>query len=79
MKFVYETRADYITNYVSGSQVRQSYLLKYIRTFNENALVKQYQFNYTRDMYSHLNEVVESSGDETKLNSTVFSVGEQIQ
>ena len=76
VKFLYENRIDQNTLYVAGTKMKQSVLLKYIRTYAESNIVREYKFNYTKDVYTHLNEVVEYAGEgETKLNSTVFSWG----
>jgi RHS repeat-associated protein len=74
--FTYETRADVITLYTSGSKLNMSQRLKKIETYCEGTKVKTYQFNYIFDGFSKLNEIIEYGTDgTTKFNSTVADWG----
>ena len=81
ISFNYKLRSDKNTGYDAGSPLSSQYLLdKIIITADDNIVVKNYQFNYGFDnVNSLLKEVIESAGNGTTLNSTIFLYGEHPQ
>lgn len=78
LKFNYyaSSRTDVNTIYVAGSQIPETKLLSSIRMETEGgALVREYQFKYWLDTYTHLNQITEYGSDGTYFNSTVLGWG----
>jgi RHS repeat-associated protein len=78
LKFNYYTdpRTDNNILYVAGSQIPRTKLLSSIRMETEgSALVREYQFKYVLDTYTHLNQITEFGSDGTYINSTVIGWG----
>ena len=78
LKFNYYTspRTDNNILYVAGSQIPRTKLLSSIRMETEgSALVREYQFKYVLDTYTHLNQIIEYGSDGTYFNSTVMGWG----
>ena len=76
IKFTYDTRSDVNTHYVGGSALPKTALLTSIKMETEgNVLVREYQFRYLLDFYTHLNEIVEFGSDHKYLNSKVNYLG----
>jgi len=76
IKFNYSTRSDTNSYFVGGSRIPNTALLTSIRMETEgNELVREYQFRYVSDFYTHLNEIVEYGSDHKYLNSTAIGWG----
>jgi RHS repeat-associated protein len=79
VKFFYEEREDVSKAYIHGSVLQQSVLLNKIlvTTDGDGGLSHQYEFKYSKDIYSHLNEIVEYGSDGSNFNSTIINWGEE--
>ncbi|MBE9467895.1 MAG: VCBS repeat-containing protein, partial [Bacteroidetes bacterium] len=77
IKFIYEQKTDQNTVYLAGQSIKQSLLLHSIKVEYSGSLVKQYDFKYYQDFYSHLTKIEESGYDGSKLNSTVVGWGDK--
>lgn len=76
--FYYKTRGDVTTTYFKGKKIIQQLLLDKVTVSYNSSVVKTYQMKYIQvsdnyNMYSALNEVIESGTGGSQLNSTVFS------
>jgi RHS repeat-associated protein len=74
--FIYDKKSDSRKLYISDKYIMQSLILSSIRIKSQDKLVRQYNFNYTKDVFTHLSEVVLMNSEEEKLNSTIFNWGE---
>ncbi len=71
IKFTFGTRTDVNGSYVGGCKVPKTKVLTSISLKTEgDELVREYQFRYIFDFYTHLNEIVEYGSDHKYLNST---------
>ncbi len=75
IKFFYDLRDDKNTTYRNGSVFQSNVILRKIKTFCEGKLVKIYNFKYSKNLYSHLNEILLATGDGSCINSTVINWG----
>jgi uncharacterized protein (TIGR02594 family) len=76
IKFTYTSKTDKNATYVGGTKVANTAILTSIRMETENdALVREYKFNYVQDFYTHLKEIVEYGSDNTYFNSTLIGWG----
>lgn len=75
LKFSYTVRKDKNILYIAGEPMHQSLLLSNIELKNEGDLVRRYDFKYNFKTYSHLTEVIESTGTGQRYNSTFINWG----
>lgn len=81
VRFLYERKQEINEVYVAGASFKSSYLLNKIRTYNEDDIVKQYEFKYfktSEDLYTKLNEIIEYGSDGTRFNSTIIKWNEAV-
>jgi RHS repeat-associated protein len=77
--FSYTSRTDKNIVFESGVYAQTADLLDRITILDypANDVIKEYQFNYGfENQYSFLKELIEQSGNGTKLNSTIFLYGD---
>ncbi len=76
VKFIYENaRNDKQVAYIAGYTAQTDVLLRKIKIYKGDKLVKAYQFNYKQDHFSKLVEIQEFGADEIALNSTIIDWG----
>ena len=75
IKFLYDERTDNNKGYIAGEQVLQNVILRSIKVENEGNIVREYQFKYHPDLYSHLNKIIEIGSDRTQFNETIIEWG----
>ena len=75
LRFYYETRLDKETSYIAGTKFQSSVLLRNIKAYNNNTVVKTYEFLYSFNIHSELSEIKEYGADMTPLNSTAICWG----
>jgi RHS repeat-associated protein len=73
VQFVYETRTDKNTRYIHGNSINENTILRSIKVYGQGSLAWTYQFNYTYDLVSKLNEVIRTAADGKRYNSTIIS------
>ena len=74
--FLYDTRADNNVYYGEFGSIAQTKILAGITIFTNNALFKNYTFNYAKDeLNSWLAEIIENGSDGSRLNSTKIDWG----
>lgn len=75
IKLTYGLRnaAHFQGGYNAGSVYQQAVLLTKMEMLFQSAMVHEYNFNYSFDMATHLNEVVEKDNTGKQYNSTRFS------
>ncbi|MCL2041449.1 MAG: hypothetical protein FWG84_05345, partial [Bacteroidales bacterium] len=72
--FLYATRSDPQILYIGG-YMKNTVLLRGIKVESNGEVVRRYWFNYNKDFYSHLVEIVEEGSDGESLNSTIVQWG----
>ena len=77
IRFLYETRTDKNTTYVGGYANPEDLILRGIKVECNGKTVREYQFKYTLDIYSHLTEIIEIASDGKMYNSTFIKWGEE--
>jgi len=78
VNFYYETRNDINDKYIAGYKLHNDIILRMIKTYSENNLVKTYNFDYSKDannLYSALNEIEETGSDGSKYNPIIIGQG----
>ena len=75
IRFLYDRRYDQNKTYLAGSEIPNTVLLRTIKVECEGVLVHKYEFKYTFNYYTHLNEIIETGADGKSLNSTVINWG----
>ncbi len=75
INFYYETRTDKSKGYVAGTQIQNTLLLRKIQVKSEEQIVREYQFSYSYDFYTHLNEIKEFGKEGDQMNSTIVTYG----
>ncbi len=80
--FLYASRTDNNITYRGYSaSINDSYLLTEVNVKCNGSIVRKYTFTYEKiqtDVYSLLNEITETDGAGTPLNSTVFTWGDKL-
>ncbi len=72
IEFFYDIREDNSYAYVAGSKIEINALLRRVEVSTKGIIYKQYQFDYSMQLYSMLKEVTEIDAGGNKLNSTKF-------
>lgn len=70
VNLTYQARPDTSTTYIAGCGIVQNVLLTGIAAVNEGTTVHEYEFKYSQNIFSQLNEVIEYGTNHTALNST---------
>jgi hypothetical protein len=73
--FLYAARSDTQLLYISYGSMKNTVLLRGIKVESNGQVVRRYWFNYSKDVYSHLIEIIEEGSDENSLNSTIVQWG----
>lgn len=77
VEFFYERRtSDPQFSFVASCRVEQNLLLRKVKVTHEEEIFRSYEFKYSSNFISHLNEIIEYDGDNNKYNSTIFNWGE---
>jgi len=77
IKFYYTEREDKNEVFFAGKKLKTTKLLRMIKVFSNNELVRTYKFKHNFDLYSKLNEIEEIGLNGEKINSIVVQYGEE--
>ncbi|NQY08123.1 MAG: VCBS repeat-containing protein [Flavobacteriales bacterium] len=77
IEFFYDQREDSSFAYVGGDKIEINALLRRIEISTNGIIYKQYQFDYSKLLYSMLKEVTEIDAGGKKLNSTKIKYHDQ--
>jgi RHS repeat-associated protein len=72
INFYYETRSDPIPTVIGKQKGTIDLILNRIRSYTNQFLYREYNFEYGFDVYSRLVKITENNGAGEKLNPTVF-------
>ncbi|MDR2836052.1 MAG: FG-GAP-like repeat-containing protein, partial [Bacteroidales bacterium] len=75
IEFYYINRSDYFFKYIGGQQLYNKDLLTKIEVKSNSSLVKVYEFRYSANPITKLEEIIEKSGIGQRLNSTIIDWG----
>ncbi|MBI2967680.1 MAG: DUF559 domain-containing protein, partial [Bacteroidetes bacterium] len=75
IKFYYDKRTDANTFYIAGEAIKNNILVREIDVLCEGQRVKNYEFKYGYELYTYLQEIIETGKDGSNLNSTLFNYG----
>lgn len=76
VEFFYE-RKDAMVKYISGKELKSSLLLNRIAVKAEGDKAREYKFNYQKDTYVKLMEIIETGGSES-YNSTLIKWSDEV-
>ncbi|MDR2010639.1 MAG: FG-GAP-like repeat-containing protein [Bacteroidales bacterium] len=77
IEFFYINRSDFFQKKMCSQTLYNKRILVKITVKSSNSLVKSYEFRYSKDPDTKLSEIVEKSGDDKRLNSTVIEWGQK--
>jgi len=76
LQFVYTTKPDQNTLYITDSEVSTNVVLHTIRVTSQESLVREYEFKYTNNGGTRLSEIIQKGNDgKTAFNSTIIDWG----
>ena len=79
IEFTYEQKQNVAPSYIHGLKISNKKLLKNIRTYAENKLVRKYVLEYFYDDFPKLNEIIEYNSNNEHYNSIVLGWGEKAE
>ncbi len=75
VEFFYETRTDVVPIHFDRVNGQMNRILQKITTRCAESVLRQYQLEYTKDIYSRLAKITENNGNGESFNPTVFEWG----
>ena len=72
IEFFYDSRSDTMPVHFDGLTGNMDRVLRKITTRSEGKIYRQYQFEYTKDVYSRLVKITESNENGETFNPTIF-------
>ncbi len=73
IQFYYDTKPDASSKWVNGVKIKNSFILRQIKTYAEGSLTKTYSFKYGKDIYTKLIEVDEIGASGERYNPIKIS------
>ncbi|MBI4647854.1 MAG: VCBS repeat-containing protein [Bacteroidia bacterium] len=75
IKFYYSIRADKNKLYVADKWINSTKILRKIKVYSNEQLVRTYNLSYHNEIYSQLTEIEEVGRNNEKVNSTIIQYG----